>query len=369
MLFSERDVAALRLFYWCQFIQRIDIERAISETELNNLIALKLVKYHKASGALMLSSKGKDILLRIYPQDAHDTAQSYHSHIIQRKIRLSKLLLTACQASVNIFKDDIRHTPSLLLSSLTRVAGHNPWGSTRIAAIAHLGNILYAVHYVCPGIGKLALTDELTAFNNQTARFRNMQRAFIFAGESYPSILSELERTDQTDTKLISYGSAYRCLQLPAHLLSCDGTGAVQLQIMSIPDYRRRLAQAALKNQYQPPPEDAPSWDAVFQGLPFVMAADMDLRRVDSAIRTAHDRGVKQVAIAALRGQAESVLFPRYRDTGLARVFVLTDDAISEVTGRPPVPYVPPRTQFITSRGDVVDVPPIQAAGKTGKSR
>ena len=203
------------------------------------------------------------------------------------------------------------------------------------------------------------------SFTNQTARFHNTQRAFIFAGKSYIDILTELEQASKSETKLIFYGDAYRCLQLPIHLLSCDDTGAVQLQIMSVPDYRRRLTQAALKNQYRPPPKDAPAWDAVFQGMPFVMAADMDLRRIDSAIQAA---GGKQIAIAALRGQAETVIFPRYRDTGLARVFVLTDEAVSAVTGRPPVPYTPPRTQFITSKGDVVDAPPFQAHGKAGGS-
>ena len=99
------------------------------------------------------------------------------------------------------------------------------------------------------------------------------------------------------------------------------------------------------------------------------MAADMDLRRVDAAIRAAQDQGMKQIAIAALRGQAEAVFFPRYRDAGLARVFVLTNEAISEVTGSPPVPYIPPRTQFISPKGDVVDAPPFQTCGKTGRSR
>lgn len=59
-------------------------------------------------------------------------------------------------------------------------------------------------------------------------------------GESYTDILTELEQTNKTDTKLILYGDAYRCPQLPIHLLSCDDTGAVQLQIMSVPDYRHR---------------------------------------------------------------------------------------------------------------------------------
>ena len=366
MLFSERDMAALRLLCWCQYIRKEDIKRILSETEINNLISLKLVKNHGASGALILSARGRELLAGVYPQDTQRPEQSYHKHVFQRKLKLSKLFLTAYQAATNIFETDIRSAPALVLSSLSRTAGHNPWGSTRIAAIANLGNTLYAVHYVCPGIGKVALTDELTAFTNQTARFRNARRAFLFAGESYPDILAELEQTGKPHTKLILYGDAYRCLQLPVHLLSCDDTGAVQLQVMSVPDYRKKLTQAALKNQYQPPPKDAPAWDAVFQGLPFVMAADMDLRRIDAALQTARTQGMRQIAIAALEKQAETVLFSRYRDTGLARVFVLTDEAVSAVTGKPPVPYIPPRTQFITPKGDVVDAPPFQTHGKAG---
>ena len=167
------------------------------------------------------------------------------------------------------------------------------------------------------------------------------------------------------DARLLGYGGVYRCLQLPVHLLSCDGTGAVQLQIMAVPGYRRKLTRAALKSQYRPAPDEIPEWDAIFQGVPFVLAADMDLRRVDSAIRAARTQGHRQIAVAALEGQAEQVLFPRYRDKNLARVFVLTSEAVSAVTGRGPEPYSAPRTQFITAKGDVVDAPAIQAHRKT----
>lgn len=223
-----------------------------------------------------------------------------------------------------------------------------------------------AVHYVRPGIGKLALTDELTAFSNQTARFPGSKRAFLFAGESYKDILTELETDARTDTKLISYGGAYQCLQLPVHLLSCDDTGAVQLQIMAQPNYRTRLARAALKEEYRPPPLDVPVWDAIYRDRPLVIAADMDLRRLDAAIQAAQGRGIKKITVAALEGQARTVLIPRYQAAGQARVFALTKEAIMEVTDRPPVPYTPPRTQFLTEKGDVVDAPPIRIPGKAG---
>ena len=134
---------------------------------------------------------------------------------------------------------------------------------------------------------------------------------------------------------------------------------------MSVPDYRRRLTKAALKTQYRPSPSSA--WDALFQGMPFIMAADMDLRRLDPAISIARQEGYPQIAVAALEGQAETILFPRYRDTGKARVFILAGEAVSEVTGRPPVPYTPPRTQFLTAEGDVIDAPPFKAPGRAGR--
>ena len=369
MIFSQSDIDLLCLLCWCQYIQPEDLNAISSPVERENLIWLGLVRRHRGSGALTLSTNGRALLRDIFEVRLPQLTQSYHGDAIQRRIRLSRMALTAYQGGVDIFTTEtgnISVSPSLFLSAVSRNRGSNPWGSTRVAAIANLGNTLYAVHYVCPGIGKVALTDELTAFTNQTARFRDTRRAFLFAGESYPDILTELEQTGKPHTKLILYGDAYRCLQLPVHLLSCDDTGAVQLQVMSVPDYRRKLTQAALKNQYQPPPKDEPAWDAVFQGLPFVMAADMDLRRIDAALQTARARGMRQIAIAALEKQAETVLFSRYRDTGLARVFVLTDEAISAVTGKPPVPYIPPHTQFITPKGDVVDAPPFQTHGKAG---
>lgn len=368
MIFSKRDVDALRMICWCQYVFPRHLRGIITDIELENLIHIGFVKHHVKSGSLVLTGKGSELVTEIFSQQVPALTKSYHNAAIQRRLRQSGMAATAYYGAVNIFSashEELSQSPSLFLSTITR---RYEMGNVRIAAIANLGGTLYAVHYVCPGIGKLALTDELTAFANQTARFRDTRRAFIFAGESYTDILTELEQTDKTNTKLILYGDAYRSLQLPVHLLSCNDTGAVQLQIMAVPDYRKKLTQAALKNQYQPPPKDVPVWDALFQGLPFVMAADMDLRRIDAAIRAAHGQGIKQIAVAALRGQAETVLFPCYRDPGLARVFVLTDEAISEVTGRPPLPYMPPHTQFITPKGDVIDAPPFQTHGKTGRS-
>ena len=373
MVFSIRDMTALQLLYWCQYVRPENFYRVVPETELLNLMCLGLVKRHRNSGAYALTANGLRFMQVHFPAAMPSLTQSYHKGALARRLRVSDFVLTAYRAGIHIFTtsmEELSGSPSLFLSAITRSRGSNPWGSTRVAAIAHLSDLVCAVHYVCPGIGKLALTDELTAFNNQTVPLRALRRGFIFAGENYGSILEELEAPQMTrGQKLASYGEAYRCLSLPVFLLPCDDVGALQLRLMSVPDYRKRMTMAALKAQYHPPPADRPDLDAIFQGMPFVMAADMDLRRVDSALQIAQNQGRPQIAVAALEGQADLVLFSRYRDFGLTRVFTLTDESLTAVLGAAPHLHMPARTQYLTEEGDVIDAPPIQANRKTGKPR
>ena len=62
MIFSERDIDALRLLCWCQFIKAKDLSGVATETERKNLISLGLVRVHEKSGAMMLTSKGTLLL-------------------------------------------------------------------------------------------------------------------------------------------------------------------------------------------------------------------------------------------------------------------------------------------------------------------
>ncbi|WP_317347788.1 hypothetical protein [Pusillibacter faecalis] len=236
MLFSERDMAALRLLCWCQYVRPEELGRLATETEVKNLMCLGLVKRHRSSGAYALTIQGRSFMAELFPGGIPDPAETYHKDAIQRRLRVARLALTAYLAGTHVFTTSIEElsvSPALFLSAITRSRGSNPWGSTRIAALARLGDLVCGVHYVCPGIGKVALTDELTAFTNQAASLRPLRRGMIFAGGSYAEVLAELEEPSPAkDTKLIPYGEAYRCLGLPVYLLSCDRTGALQLRLM-----------------------------------------------------------------------------------------------------------------------------------------
>ena len=370
MLFSVRDVDVLRLLCWCQNIRPQDLNSISTKAERENLMALGFIKLHERSGTLTLTGSGRALLELIFNGAIPSLSLSYHGAAIERRIRLSRLMLSAYQAGIDVFAPEVnaaREIPSLFLTSITRTRGRNSWGSSRVAAILSLGGIYYAAHYVCSGIGRMAVNDELAAFHNHTNFGKNTQRAFLFAGSSYESVIEELKTQDEKrNEKLIRYGEAYHCLHAPIHLLSCDETGAQQLQIMTVPDYRVKLTRLMLRSAYQPPPEDIAAWDGLYNGHPFVIGADMDLRRIDTAVRTAKQHGCLPIALAALEGQGSAVLLQRYADPGCATVYKVTENVLSELLGRAPNLYVPPRTQFLTEKGDVVDAPLIKAPGKAG---
>lgn len=44
MVFCVREIEALRLLGWCQYIRPAQLLRVVSETELSNLLTMKLIK-------------------------------------------------------------------------------------------------------------------------------------------------------------------------------------------------------------------------------------------------------------------------------------------------------------------------------------
>ena len=321
------------------------------------------MKYYLPVQAYTLTAAGNRLLDTAFPRLPASVAPAYKPADTIRRIRQAKLMTTAYQAGVSVFTTDVSALceQAMFLPMIARNRGANPWGSTRVAALLHTGDLMCAIHWVSPNIGCVALTDELTAFQNHTAAIPAKQRAVIFSASSYEEIIAELEAVQENQNmRLQSYREVYDCLKLPLFLLPCNDTGCLQLRIMGVPNYCELLARIILKSHYVPPPAGRPMYDALYQGGPFVMAADMDLRRIDAAVETVRSDGLSQIALAALPKQVEAVLNRRYRETGKARVFTITESALRELLGSI-APYTPPDLPFYTSEGSVLDVPPLKA--------
>lgn len=205
-----------------------------------------------------------------------DTQLPYQTTAMVRRLRTSKLMLTAYRAGLPVFTtklNELLDRSAFFMPTMTRGRGSNPWGSTRIGAVIHLGDLLCSTHYVCPNIGKLSLTDELALFTNNTAGFRTVCRCFLFAGDSYQSILSELQE--------------YRNLK-PCRII----------------DYVPAWKQRELEMKSKPaPPMPQPSPAPVKQQPPEGEDRDKPISEPSLSSNRVHSLGIEEISEDAVRGE------------------------------------------------------------------
>lgn len=103
VLMSVRDMDVLRLLCWCQNVRPDDLSSISTETERENLITLGLIKRHQRSDTLLLTNSGRAFLQAALEGDVPNLTLSYHDAAIERRVRLSSLMMTAYHAGINVF--------------------------------------------------------------------------------------------------------------------------------------------------------------------------------------------------------------------------------------------------------------------------
>ena len=172
MIFTTRDLDILRFLRWCRFVLAKDLTDVFSKIEVQNLEILRLIKLYLPAQAYTLTAAGNRLLDAAFPKLPAAVAPAYKATDTIRRIRQAKLMTTAYQAGVPVFTTDVSALceQAMFLPMIARNRGSNPWGSTRVAALLHTGDLMCAVHWVSPGIGCVALTDELTAFQARKSK-------------------------------------------------------------------------------------------------------------------------------------------------------------------------------------------------------
>lgn len=91
MIFSQADFDLLRLIRWSRHILPATIDGLFSERDIQNLIALGLIKIHQRSGSFVLTAKGNHLLNETLSIAVPDTPPSYRPAEMLRRLRLSTL--------------------------------------------------------------------------------------------------------------------------------------------------------------------------------------------------------------------------------------------------------------------------------------
>ena len=323
MLYDRRDFGLLRL---AGAYQRLPLAplRALSplkqlyrEAEL--LSALGLLVFSRSGEYLSLSPEGYQFLSTFDLNFQPPAKRPYsNSAALQRRLEVGSILLTCLSAGIEPALDKVerlKHQPVFLPAFALRTGDGNLMNAAGCAGFGHWGNTAYMVQYVSEHSAGFFMNNELAHLHNLASVFSerlDTPQALILAGESYPAVYKILTRKAPSERNgkkgYVDYSQAYPRLGIPACLLSCDDTGALQLAIMRQENFRSRIAQAAFGARWNPEDSRLPEADGHVDGNPLVIAVDMDLRRLDRICRDARQQGRKEILVAALEGQMSGLL-------------------------------------------------------------
>jgi len=319
MLLDRRDLSFIRLagiYRWLPYdIGKFgfdDIPRSLS-----NFIK---------TGYFRLS-RGKDyltptpLLYDVIKNNKYDfdtgTKQAYDGcTTLRRRLEASEVMFTCLRAGIDVFQDhsdSLQHQPVFFPAFYLRNSDSKLMNASNCIGFGHWGNTAYILQYVSAESIGMYQKPELTLLNNLLSVFDtglNTPQALLLAGSSYYQVYKQI--TDTTPSSrhgkksFNDFWDVYRTIDMPVHLLSCDEVGAMQLKLMSQPDYNTKLANAAFYgygDKWDPVDGEIPEADGKYEGNPMVIACDMNIRRVNRVCASARSLGRSGVYVAAFEGQ------------------------------------------------------------------
>jgi len=232
---------------------------------------------------------------------------------LRRRLAATAVMLTALRAGIDPLRDQVdalRNQPVFLPAFVLRTGQGNLMNAASCIGFGHWGDTAYMLQYAGPDSRGMYLTNELNHFHNLSSVFdarRRAPMAMIFAGPDYKQIYDRLQKPLPADgykgKGYVDFADVYKQADIPISLLSCNETGARQLAVMMIPDYKTKIARASFGESWQPVDPGIPEVDGAVNGNPLVIAVDMDLRRVERVIDAARRQGRRETMVAALQEQ------------------------------------------------------------------
>ena len=243
-----------------------------------------------------------------YPQDAKYVSDPIKT---RRREQAAKVMLTFHRAGFDVFGDHLgvlaRSGVFLSTEAMQRSLRRQNtkvWNGLRMCGVGRIGDCGCLVHFADER--GMYFAGEMTRFRQAAAGCS--QTVSVYAADRYtdaawwlihePPAGEKKHKSDWT-----SFCTAARMTQMPLHLLECSDAGAVQLLVMGTPGYREKIARLVLESAYQPPRSDLPDTDATLDGVPLVVAMDMDVKRIQRACQMAFGAEIPKLSIVAFPEQ------------------------------------------------------------------
>lgn len=325
LLFSNSDIELLRLAGWCKNLPS-DIAASFHSQVFDSagialLDKLGLLNVTQNKKSIRLRERGWSFL-RYLGMDFHK--DTVYKSDYARRLEMSWLLLTFWRAGFNVFGATLKDlgTPQVFLHSMVArrntAPGGNAWGGAVFWGLARLRNTVVSCYYV-EGHEKMAVCfrNEKDMLNKAAVTLET-QGAMLYAGSNYEKLARAVRNTASAEAKgKKTFAQIYRDTITPIYLLECSDNGALQLLIMAQGDYKKRLSDSmfnamGLYDSLTAAPIGVTDADGALSvpgkgSMPWLLAVDMDLYRIDRALRQSVTAGYGSLLVICLETQADAL--------------------------------------------------------------
>lgn len=373
MLLDKPNIELLKLIAVCKdypVISRYSEVYLLSKTNTETLLDKGLLCLSRDQRRYRVTNMGYDLLnLAGFPCQ-QDMRREANELTLLRREQSAQVMLTLLLAGVDVFVNNVSqltnersYIQAGMIRRLQRASGRNVSGNTRFTGLA--GGSGYAFYYITDPHGKLFYQSEtriVSALLSQSRRNSPevIRPAVVYMGDDYTSLCNTA--TTSATTKA-TYRTAFDNFKMPVYLCPCNPDGAFQMRIMLQPDYRKRLIEAMLGPQIPNPFYQG--CDGTLDGDPFILAVDMDLRRITGMVNAARNSGAK-AHVFARRCQCDTLR--GVLSGSNVKYYAISDDDILRVYSFSSFLKEPPIEPYITKGGEYIHDETIRACREARKA-
>jgi hypothetical protein len=304
----------------------------------------------------------------------HDQIREDDMQVLTRREQVGQEMLTLLMAGVDVFANNVSQLTNDLsfihagiIRRIQRQSGRNISGNSRFAGL--MGGRGYVFYYIADPYDNLSFQNETNIVKailtqSRSGSLSDINPSVVYMGKDYHSLCVAVTGPAR---KKASFRTAYDNFTMPIHLCPCTPDGAIQMRVMLQPDYRKKLIDLLFPDGDALPPEPSfPRCDGMFDGNPFILGVDMDLRRIQGLVHAARNAG-KSTLIFSRPCQTEA-LQAVIKNDGV-NFYNIRDDEIASTFGFSSLLVEIPVEPYITPKGGYIDDKTIRACKEARKAR
>ena len=355
MIFTQADIELLRMCAWCKDLP-VSKAEIFPDRILLALEKLSFIRNSRQKVSYRINKKGLSVLE--WAGYCFESDGQYRSgSILERRLQTAEITGFFWRLGADVFCETPRAekgTESFLPSfALRRQATSNILGGTRLTGFYYTDSTVFIPYYVASDNEGIYPNVEQRIFHAESL-LCGRKPFVVYTGNGnlenvLDVVMTEKEKKEKCTTD--SYKAAIEKFSCPVAITTLDENGLRQMRILSVPNYRERLARSILGKSYIAPVIKQSDGRDKNSGEDYIIGIDCNIIRFKGVIK----RSTKTTHVVLLTSQVAAV---EAYDFGDNVVFETVE--IKEVEKALGIPNeLPPinTSAFLTGKGETIEVP------------